>query len=277
MRRLVLLLPALALVACTADSAPSPGSTVREPPVALSFSQHRVDENTPVANLRVINLDEQRPVEVVAVGVDWPGYGGEHVEANEATVMAGQTLDLRMTLPEPACGQGAASTPAYGVIQTADGATVRARLEEAGQGFLASLWSRACNLAAVDAVASLRVGDRWRVSGRGGDAAFVGSIDVERTGSPDARLTVPNLEGSILFDLTAGRPRVLRPGQERLDIPVRLTPFRCDPHARGETTQAFLFRLDIAIDDAPSHRISLTGDDPRWQVRAMDYLDDACG
>jgi len=274
--RIAALLLTVVLAGCT-QQADAP-TAEPAPDVAFSVSQHRVDENTPVANLRVVNLDEDRPVDVTEVGVDWPGYGGEHVEPNEATVMPGQTLDLRMTLPEPTCTDEVLQQPAYGVIAVAGGEQVRGRLEPAGQSFLESLWRRSCNTAAVSAVADLRFGDRWRTVGRGTSASYVGSFVVDRTGSPDSELAVEGIEGSILFDLAPrGLPAVLGPGQDRLVLPVRLSPFRCDAHARGETTQAFLFRLDVAVDGAEPVRVTLTTDDEDWKIRAMDYLDGACG
>lgn len=245
------------------------------PEVAFSVSQHRADENTPRANLRVVNLDEERPVEVTAIGLDWAGYGGEFTEPHESTVPPGQTLDLTMTFPDPVCDV-TDPTPATGII-TVGGERVTGELEEAGQSFLESLWRRACNAAAVAAVADLRIGDRWRQVGHGTDAAYVGSIVVARTGAPASTLSVTGFEGSILFDLATDPPFTLEPRQQRLVLPVRLTPFRCDAHARGETTQAFLFQLDVVVGDDPARRVTVTSDDEDWQIAAMDYLDEACG
>lgn len=275
MRRAGWLVTLALLAACTGDPPPT---TAPAPEVTFSFSQHRVDENSPRANLRVVNLDPERPLEVTAIGLDWPGYGAGFTEPHRSTIPVGLTTDLRLTLPEPECGSpDVTEVPAVGVVETLGGGRARGPLAPAGQDFLEALWSRACNAAAVADVADVEVGDRWRVVGAARDAGYVGTIDLVRTGSPGTGLEVRGLEGSILFELTAGRPRELPPGQEVLRIPVRLTPFRCDPHARGETTQAFLFRLDVSVDGGPTRRITVTGDDPGWQADAMDYLDDACG
>jgi hypothetical protein len=261
----------LVLSACSA----APGTAPAAPPdLAFSVSQYRADENTPRANLRVVNADPDHAVEVTTIGLDWAGYGPEFGEPHESTVPPGQTLDLTMTFPEPDCDAEDAG-PATAVVTVA-GQRVTGELEPAGQGFLESLWRRSCNRAAVEEVAGVRLGERWRQRGRGEAASYDGSIVLERreAGPP---LTVTNLEGSILFRLDADPPFRLGPGRPRLVVPVRLTPFRCDAHARGETTQAFLFRLDVEVGDGPSRRITITTEDADWRMAAMDYLDEACG
>lgn len=267
------LLVLLSLGACTGEARPEPATP--DPDLSFSVSQYRSDEHTARANLRVINHDEETPVVVSETGLDWEGYGDPFSEPQDATVLPGQALDLRMTFPEPACDV-TDPVPARGTA-VVSGRRVTLELEEAGQSFLESLWRRACNAAAVEAVADISLGDRWRQVGEGGSATYAGDIVVRRTGSRGTALEVTGLEGSILFALEADPPFVLRPGQGRLLVPVSLSPFRCDPHARGEATQAFLFRLDVTVGSGPSRRITVAGDDPAWQGAAMDYLDRTCG
>lgn len=264
---------AVALLAGCSGADPVP-PTDAAPHVAFSVSQYRADENTPFANLRVVNLDRAQAVQVTGIGLDWPGYGAPFMRPEEATVMAGQTLDLRMRLPEPVC-DAPATGPATGVAEI-DGVRVARPLQAAGRSMLRSLWSRTCHARAVAAVADLRLGRVWRRVDGGAEPAYVGTLVVTRTPGSTARLVVTGVTGSILFEAAAATPVVLPPDRNRLVLPVRLTPFRCDPHARGETTQAFLFRIDVVVDDQPSRRITITRHDETWRGAAMDYLDAAC-
>lgn len=241
--------------------------------MAFSVSQYRADENTPFANLRVVNVDRDRSVEVTAIGLDWPGYGESFTRPEDATVIAGQTLDLRMRLPDPVCDAPRGRPSGIAEI---DGVRVTRPLAAAGRSMLRSLWSRDCHARAVAAVADLRLGRAWRRVDTDTGAAYAGALVVTRTTGSTARLVVTEVTGSILFEAAAATPAVLRPGEQRLVVPVRLTPFRCDPHARGETTQAFLFRIDVVLADQPSRRVTITRRDQAWRGAAMDYLDTTC-
>lgn len=272
MRRAVVVAVAV-LAGCSGGDAPDPPPDA-EPRVAFSVSQYRADENTPFANLRVINLDPDRSVEVTAIGLDWPGYGEPFTRPEAATVMAGQTLDLRMRLPDPVCDPSE-PRPATAVAEI-DGVRVTGPLQAAGRSLLRSLWSRSCTARAVAAVADIRLGGSWHPVDGGAEPAYAGTLVVQRTPGSTARLVVVGVTGSILFEAAAATPAVLGPEQRRLVIPVQLTPFRCDPHARGETTQAFLFRIDVVVGHQPSRRVTITSHDERWRAAAMDFLDSAC-
>lgn len=264
------------LAACSDDGAGAQGTETRTLDVTMSFSQHRIDEGKPIANLRITNNDPEQRLEVSAIGLDWDGYPElTQLQPQDSVVLPEQTLDIRLQLPEPTCDADP-GTPARGIVE-AGGAAATEQLQESGQDFLVSIWSRACTVQRVAEVVDLAFDDEWRTTGRGPDEVLEGSLVLTRTAGSTEPAGIDGVEGSILLQAAARTPVVLAPGQESLRVPVTFTPYRCDAHARGESQQAFLFRVDVTIADEPARRITLT---PTWEGfpdLAMDYHARACG
>ena len=207
----VLLTP---LAGCS--SAEPDGPDEPAPQVAMSFSQHRVDEGSDRANLRVVN-ETDRAAQVTEIGLDSEGYG-EYVEDHDSTVQPGQTIDLRMTLPEPVCD--ASPTPAFGIV-TIGGTRVREKLDRFGQDFVESLWRRTLQPA---------VGHHGRRPGlalrprRGRQRAGVvprGSLEVTRKPGTTTPLRVVGMQGSVLFRLQQTARPPLGPGDDEVTVPLR--------------------------------------------------------
>lgn len=254
-----------ALLVVTGCSSASQGTDATAAQVRLSVSQHRVDDGTDVANLRVIN-QEDRTVEVSAIGLESPAYEAVLLP-HDSPVYPQGTVDMRLTLPAPDCARD--PRPAYGVVEV-DGVTVRRELEPAGQEFLESLWRRRCNDLAVAAAAD--VGFSWG-SVRGD--RLPGAVVVTRTPGSTAQVRVAGLQGSVLFELVDLRPRDPEPGATTTRSPVTLRPARCDEHALGETQQAFLFKVDVSLDGAAPVRVTREVA-PEDRGRLLRFLRDAC-
>lgn len=128
--------------------------------VGLSFIQQRADEGTERAQLRVLNHGA-RELAIRGVGLDWIGYGDRFLQPYVTTVAPGQTLDLRITLPVPACAD--ASGLPHGVLRLDDDRMVRRPLDVQGHDFLLKLWRRMCAEQYVHARWSSRTaaGDAW--------------------------------------------------------------------------------------------------------------------
>ena len=194
--------------ACSAGD--DDGTSPPAPDVEMSFSQHRIDEGSARANLRVVNNGDE-PAEVTEIGLDSAGYGN-HLEDHRSTIAPGQTIDLRMTLPEPVCD--AEPVPAYGVA-TIDGRAVRERLDRFGEAFVESLWRRRCNQLAVTTVADLAWHFDFDAVGTGRASYLEGAVDLDRVPGTTDTLQVRGMQGSVLFRLTptarpvAGRGRRL--------------------------------------------------------------------
>jgi hypothetical protein len=255
--------------ACSADG--GDGTSRPAPDVEMSFSQHRIDEGSARANLRVVNNGDE-PAEVTEIGLDSAGYGN-HLEDHRSTIPPGQTIDLRMTLPEPVCD--AEPVPAYG-LATIDGRAVREPLDRFGEAFVESLWRRRCNQLAVTTVADLAWRFDFDAVGTGRASYLRGHLDLDRIPGTTETLQVRGMQGSVLFRLTPTARPVLRKDAASVSVPLRLAWGRCDAHAIGESSQTFLWKLDVSVDGAAPVRITTTvADEDKAPLLA--YLKDACG
>ena len=93
----------------------------------------------------------------------------------------------------------------------------------------------------------------------------------------DEPIAVTQVEGSVLFDLSTVGNAVLASGAQRAVVPIEVgTGGRCDPHARGQSTQTFLFRAFFMLGDSdPVGRLVVPT--RRQQARLLAFLDQACG
>ncbi|MET1058893.1 MAG: hypothetical protein ABWX84_04820 [Nocardioides sp.] len=271
-RLLCLLLGVVLLTSVTGCSSDSAGDSEEPAPrVEMSFSQHRIDEGSDRANLRVVN-DSDRPAQVTEIGLDSAGYG-EHVEDHDSLVQPGQTIDLRMTLPEPVCD--ASPTPAYGIVTIA-GTRIREKLDTFGQDFVESLWRRTCNLLSVTTVADLAWRFDYEAVGTGRASYLRGVLGVTRKPGATTPLRVVGMQGSVLFRLQQTARPTLGPDDEQASVPLRLRWGRCDEHAISESSQTFLWKLDISVDGKEPVRITTTVDESD-RAPLLDYLKKACG
>jgi hypothetical protein len=253
---------------CSSEGSERPDEPA--PRVAMSFSQHRIDEGSERANLRVVN-ETDRPAQVTEIGLDSEGYG-EYVEDHDSTIQPGQTIDLRMTLPDPVCD--ASPTPAYGIV-TIGGTRVRERLDRFGQDFVESLWRRRCNLLSVSTVADPAWHFDYDAVGTGRASYLRGSLEVTRQPGTTTPLRVVGMQGSVLFRLRQTARPTLGPGDEQVTVPLRVSWGRCDEHAISESSQTFLWKLDISVDGQAPVRITTTVDDAD-KGPLLGYLKKAC-
>lgn len=256
----------LGLVSCSSE--PTDGRR----DVGLSFIQQRIDEGTAQAQLRVLNRGA-RELAVHGVGLDWSGYGDRFLQPYVTTVAAGHTLDLRITLPAPACAN--ASGHPHGVLRLDDDRVVRRPLDAQGRDFLLRVWRRMCAEQYVARQVALAYGDRWRVVPWRGSVALAGPLVAQRRAA-EGEVHVRELLGSVLLDTRLARPLVMRPGDRRAASRLLLIPTRCDQHALGQSTQSFNFRATVQVGaDDPVTVLLVPG--RHLQRRALAMLFAACG
>jgi hypothetical protein len=261
MRRVLAALLLVASVGCSAAGEdPAPRSTID---ISLGFTQLLPDEGTPKGLLRVVNEGDE-PLAVTGAGLRWSGYGPEFIREQDATLAPGQTLDLRVLLPEARCGRG--DEPISGVVSTPEETRVQ-RLTKSGQQFLRRLWQRGCDDALVADNVKVSYAPGWRTSG--GAASLDGVLRLVRGDGTDP-VTVRYADGSVLYDLVLPRAVTLAAGQARVDVPLSIRPGnRCDEHAIGQATAPFAFRVGVRVGDGPDATETLVLVPPPVRVQAQ--------
>lgn len=260
----------LLLAACDSQAAPTPDEGPA-PTATLGFTQLIPKEGTRHALLRVTNTGEDDLV-VESVAIEWPGYAGGEPSPADPTIPAGRTLDLQLDLPDPTCEP--TDAPPVGVVTTTAG-TVRTELEATGATYLRRLWRTQCDTAFIESAVAITYSPRWQVVGEGVDARALGYVGLERRGT-DEPVTVTDVDGSVLHGLRLPGPTTLAVGEDRVEVPLEITPGnRCDEHARGQATAPFDFLMRLQVGDgrpgAHAVEVPLAAMDA-----ATDALDVAC-
>ncbi|GAA1477472.1 hypothetical protein GCM10009623_19180 [Nocardioides aestuarii] len=236
------------------------------PTATLGFTQLIPKEGTRHALLRVTNTGEDDLV-VESVAVEWPGYAGGEPSPADPTIPAGRTLDLQLDLPDPTC-EPTDEAP-VGIVTTSTG-TIRAELEATGATYLRRLWRTQCDTAYIESTVAITYSPQWRVVGQGVDARALGWIGLERRDGEEA-VTVTDVDGSVLHGLRLPGPTTLEAGEQRVEVPLEITPGnRCDEHARGQATAPFDFLMHLRVGDGRpvAHQVEVP-------LAAMDAATDA--
>lgn len=253
----------------TDESTPAPP----DPPTAtFGFTQLIPLEGTEHGLLRVTNTTDE-PLAIGSVRIEWPGYPDGPAALEDATLAAGETLDLRFDLPAPACDPADGAGPATGVVET-DRGEISQHLEHDGTVYLRRLWHTQCDEALLERTVELGYSHDWSVVGTGTDARARGALLLtRREGDPPVELT--GVDGSVLHGLRLPGRTTLEPGEETGVIPLEITPGnRCDEHARGQATAPFDFVLLLRID---GQRLTVPLDVPLAAMdAATEALDIAC-
>ncbi len=244
--RAAFLLGLLLLSGCGSPAAPPPSGPA--PETTLGFTQLIPREGTRDALLRITNTGTSDLV-VRSVAVEWPGYPDGEPSPADPTIPAGRTLDVQLTLPDPACDVSA-DEPVTGVVETATG-TVREELEPTGTTYLLRLWRTQCDVARVDEAVDVAYSPQWQVVGAGTDAVALGDVVLRRR-SGDDPVTITDVDGSVLHGLRLPGPTSLAAGSDLVRVPLEITPGnRCDEHARGQATAPFDFLAQLQVGDHP--------------------------
>ncbi|GAA0923932.1 hypothetical protein [Nonomuraea longicatena] len=254
----------LALAAC-ASAAPQP------PPAALtvSLTQGRSDQPKQILTVLVTNAGTA-PVWIADVRLDSPSFAATGV-ARMDTYVKKAPVGLRIPY-------GAARCAASGVPEMAP-ARVVAHIRAADgpqrevswalphpDPLLARLFREECEAYVVGQAAEVVFGTEWVKKGR----ALHGSVVVTRR-SGDQRISIADLYGNVHHRLEA-RPAVLEPGARRLEIPVKVSPDRCDPHSFAEAKIAMLFNARVALGGAPPRHLVFRSDRVRTQQGRLDEV-----
>jgi len=262
------------LVACS-DSSGEQEVSGPEPRVELGFTQLLPDEGTRRALLRVENVSDSE-LAVTGAGLDWSGYGA-FTSPQDATLAAGQTLDLRVTLPVPDCEAGQGEV--RGIVRTADHEVVQP-LAGPSQEFVRRLHDTWCADRLLAENVTIDYRDDWRVVDgvRNGEPAAVGTLVIRRQQGTDP-VEVSAADGTVLYDLGVRTPVSVPPSAPEVDVEAEILPGnRCDEHARGQATAPWTLALTLRVGSGTEARTARVLVEPPARVRtlATRALDEAC-
>jgi hypothetical protein len=245
-----LLVLAVLAAGCSTDD-PGPGEHDEGPPpeVSMSVTQLLPDEGTSKALLRVTN-ESDVPLTVTGTGLDWSGYGEAFLRPQDDVLVAGQTLDLRTTLPAEVCDAG--DEPVLGVLET-DRGPVSQPLTASGEVYLRRLWEKRCFEQTLADQVTISYASGWAVDAQ--RETLDGDLLLRRN-TGDLPVAVTGASGSVLYDLDARREVVSRPGTAVTRVPLSITPGnRCDEHAIGQATAPFTFQVVLSVDGGPESAV----------------------
>ncbi|WP_143043662.1 hypothetical protein [Nonomuraea jiangxiensis] len=137
---------------------------------------------------------------------------------------------------------------------------------------LARLLRDECSEYLIKQAVSLEFGPTWTESGK----VMRGDLVVTRRGPGE--VTVTDMGGTTHYIVTPEHRPLgsLAADQERLELPVELTPGRCDPHAFAEAKKAFLFPVRARIDGGEERVVIVVPPKP-LQDRLIEYALRVCG
>ena len=137
-------------------------------------------------------------------------------------------------------------------------------------GLLPRLRASECAQAAVRAAVELSLGEPWV---RRGDRLEGSLVLTRRAGDDPVRVLEPG--GHIVFTVRGALPAVLGPGTERVEVPLSVTPTRCDGHALSQNSRGAVFPFVVAVGDGEAVQAPATAG-PALQAQLQELARDVC-
>jgi len=242
-----------------------------------SAIQTRFDETSGILRAGITNNGEI-PISVTTATIVWAGFSWPTIEVDAAPVAPGLTAAFKIQPGVPHCSADVTSPT---LTATVNGKPLHLPLTITDGGLLDRLRASACAERALAQTArmSMSITDRV-VSARGG-RYLAGSVVLTRLPGASTPITVVDVLGSVLFDVLpdrAGRlPATLASDASHLRVPIIVGPTRrCDPHARGQASQPFLFGIFTRTGNGHPHR-TISVPSAAEQQRLLHLMDQTCG
>ncbi|MFI6497653.1 hypothetical protein [Nonomuraea typhae] len=235
---------ALALLTAACAGTPEPPSTTPPPGLTVTLTQGRSDMPKHMLSVLMAN-SASTPVWVSDVRLTGPSFK-DTAFARMDTAVKSVPVALRIPYGEANCAAGAvpdlrpATVAAH--VRTGDGP-----LREVTWALphpdplLRKLFTEECEAFLIKQAVEIGFGQAWEEK----DKALHGVVTVKRRNGRET-VTIKELSGNVHYELKAGGA-TLEPGTAQLDIPIRITPGRCDPHAFAEAKIAMLFNARVAL------------------------------
>jgi hypothetical protein len=267
------------LSACCCGPAPEP-STAPPPGVSVSLQQWRSD--VPVHRLQVaVRNDTDTPVFFQDVRL--LGDSFQALPAEPVNTTLGRTPRTDLSIPygparcEPARIPDVRPAVVLARVRIGNGPVHEVRWAiPHPDPLLRQLVMTECGEFLLRQSLDVAFGDEWTRSGR----RLMGVIRI-RSKAATAPVTVEDIGGTTHYDLAPASGKrhpvaVIPPAAGARELPVVLTPSRCDPHAMGEAKQAFLFPLWASLDGRQTYRLIVVPP-PRVQEVFQTHATEVCG
>ena len=264
--------------------------------IGASVAQYRRDEAVGVVQLKAVAGPDTPPSLVTSAQLRWDGMTPVPPVEVDTALTSGRRVDLPAPLGAAACGPlgdvapgDSPSAPPLGdgVIRlTLDAPgerrgvtrTVDAPLLPSAEAPLRRIFEHDCQRQSMRRAVEVGLSSRWRRSDTGGIPTAEGTLVLTR-GATDQPISITSVNGSVLLNLSLadGDPPTMAPGQERLEVPVRVTSSgRCDGHALGGSSQTYTLQAGIEIGgDGDPIGVTVSPDDDGRALFAR-VIADAC-
>ncbi|MFC5830909.1 hypothetical protein [Nonomuraea insulae] len=280
MKRFGLLLALTVLAGCGSPPPPSPPSDKPPAGVSVSLAQWRSDEPVHMLEVAVRNTSDT-PVHFADVQLVTPSFRTLPARRSDAVIKKTRRTDLPITYGAANCSPAGLPEvrPATVVAHLSTGSEPPRRVVFAvphPDPLLTRLLRDECSEFLIKQAVNIEFGPEWTESGPKPDRVMRGDLVVTRRGP--GSVSINDMGGTTHYIVTVkSRPMaVLGPGSQRLELPVELTPGRCDPHAFAEAKKAFLFPVRAAIDGG-QERVVIVTPPKALQDRLITYALRACG
>jgi hypothetical protein len=250
--------PLAVLAGCSAHRTPAPAApTLR---LDASVAQFRFDEGTRNLKAGVTNHSDH-DIRVSRATLSWDGFAFPTVPLPGDAVHPGQTAAFTIAYGAARCGQPPRTDPV--LVAVIDGRTTRLPLRVEDPGLLDRLHAKACAAQLLDRTATVHLRLATSTEELRGEEYLPGRLVIRHRPGATEPVRLVDLGGSVLLELVprAGRgalPGELAPDAQVLAFPVLIgSVHRCDPHARGQSSQTFLISAYVRLGTDPVQRVVL--------------------
>ncbi|WP_143590185.1 hypothetical protein [Thermoactinospora rubra] len=282
-RVLHLLLPpaiALALTSCSRENSPAEPAAPPPPGVSVSLAQWRSDEPAHRLQVAVRNTGDT-PVYFSDLQLVTESFTTLPPQKTEAVIPRTNRTDLPIPYGQANCDPAG--------VPPLKPATVVAHLRVGDEPLrqvafplphpdplLTRLLRDECSAFLIKQAADIAFAPQWREQGK----QLHGTLTVTRR-SGTTPLTLQSIDGTThyIINPASGRRRpmaTLDGTAKSLEIPVVVTPGRCDPHAFAEAKKAHLFPVRASLGQ-DQERVVIVSPDQQAQRLMVDYARRTCG
>jgi hypothetical protein len=265
------------LTGCAVDMGERPPPPLPDH-VSVAFVQLRSDVAARQAQVEVRN-GTREPIEIGDVRVTDPRFADAATRLLErtTTISAGDTVDIRIQLPEMACASAEGQSTVHLTFLGGTAPEVREGPLRDHLDVIAGLHERECRSQALARAADVSIAS-FSPSAPGSPADLV--LQIAPTGDAAARIL--DVQDTNLLTFAGTQPvgfsidaEVAVGDSAVTTVHLPLVPLRCDPHAVQEDKRGTVFTLDVEIAGRPGTVELAASEDLRGRI--LTWVANWCG